>query len=111
LTFGGGKSSGKEVVSITNDVTKEMIAGIINKCAENEQINEDSKIIISNVLPSVNFHSDTYSPEKKKCHLWYIIIPKLKNVLAIKKSCERNRSYPANQHHEMPLPSLKHLMV
>jgi hypothetical protein len=59
--FGGCKSSGKEVVSITNDVTKEMIAGIINKCAENEQINEDSKIIISNVLPSVNFHNNTLS--------------------------------------------------
>ena len=27
--FSGGKSSGKEVVSITNDVTKEMIAGVI----------------------------------------------------------------------------------
>jgi hypothetical protein len=27
--FSGGKSSDKEVVSITNDVTKEMIAGVI----------------------------------------------------------------------------------
>jgi hypothetical protein len=91
-TFGGGNSSAK---------AKEMIAGIINKCTKNEQINDDSKIIISNVLPSVNFHNDTYSPEKKKCHLRYIIIPKLKNVLAIKKSCKRNRSYPANWHQEM----------
>jgi hypothetical protein len=63
--FGGGKFSGKEAVSITNDVTEEMIAGIINKCIKNEQINDDSKIIISNVLPSANFHNDTYSHKKK----------------------------------------------
>jgi hypothetical protein len=41
-----------------------MIADVINKCVENEHINDDSEIIISNVLPSVNFHKDTYSPKK-----------------------------------------------
>jgi hypothetical protein len=86
----GGISSSKGIVSITNDVTKEMIAGIINKCTKNERIDDDSKIIISNVLPSLNFHHDTYSPEKRKCHLQYIIVPKLKKG--------------------MPLHSLKHLM-
>jgi hypothetical protein len=63
--FGEGKSSGKEVVSLTNDITKEMITGVINKCTKNEQINDDSKIIISNVLPNINFHNNTYSPKKK----------------------------------------------
>jgi hypothetical protein len=83
--FGGGKSSSKEVVSITRDETKEMIAGIMNKCTKNEQMNDNSKIIILNVLPSLNFHHDAYSPEKRKCHLRYIIIPKLKKVLSIRK--------------------------
>jgi hypothetical protein len=32
---------------------------------ENEYINDDSKIIISNVLPSVNFHHTAYSPNQK----------------------------------------------
>jgi hypothetical protein len=53
LTFGEGKSSAKEVVSLTNDITKETIAGVINKCTKNEQIDDDSKIIISNVLPNM----------------------------------------------------------
>jgi hypothetical protein len=43
-----------------------MIAGVINKCTKNEQIDDDSRRIISNVLPNINFHNDTYSPEKKK---------------------------------------------
>jgi uncharacterized protein YqcC (DUF446 family) len=42
------------------------------------------------VLPSVNFHNDTYSP-KKKCHLQYIIIPKLKNVFANKKELQEKQ--------------------
>jgi hypothetical protein len=94
-TFGEGKSSGKEVVSLTNDITKEMIAGVINKCTKNEQINNDSKIIISNVLPNINFHNDTYSPEKKKGHLRYIKIPKLKKVLAIKKELQEKQKLPS----------------
>jgi hypothetical protein len=61
----GAKYSGKKIVSINDDVSKETIAGIIHKCVENEHIDDYSKIIISNVLPSVNFHNDTYSPEKK----------------------------------------------
>jgi hypothetical protein len=65
-TFGEGKPSGKEVVSLTNDITKEMIAGVINNCTKNEQIDDDSRIIISNVLPNINFHNDTYSPKKKR---------------------------------------------
>jgi hypothetical protein len=65
-TFGEGKPSGKEVVSLTNGITKEMIAGVINKCTKNEQIDDDSRIIISNVLPNINFHNDTYSPKKKR---------------------------------------------
>jgi hypothetical protein len=93
-TFGEGKSSGKEVVSLTNDITKEMIAGVINKCTKNEQINDDSKIIISNVLPNINFHNNRYSP-KKKGHLWYIIIPKLKKVLAIKKELREKQKLPS----------------
>jgi hypothetical protein len=51
VPFGGGKSSGKEVVSITNDLAKEMIAGIIKKCTKNEWINDDSKIIILMFCP------------------------------------------------------------
>jgi hypothetical protein len=43
-----------------------MIAGVINRCTKNEQIDDDSRIIISNVLPNINFHNDTYSPEKKR---------------------------------------------
>jgi hypothetical protein len=33
-------------------------------CVENEHINDDSKIIILNVLPHLNFHHDEYSPKK-----------------------------------------------
>ena len=60
----GGTSSGEKVISIDDDMSQEMIADVINKCVENEHINDDSEIIISNVLPSVNFHKDTYSPKK-----------------------------------------------
>jgi hypothetical protein len=51
---------------LANDINKEMIAGVINRCTKNEQIDDDSRIIISNVLPNINFHNDTYSPEKKR---------------------------------------------
>jgi hypothetical protein len=56
------ESSGKKIVSITDNVNKEMITGIINKCVENEHIDDASKLIISNVLLSINFHHDAYSP-------------------------------------------------
>jgi hypothetical protein len=62
----GGTSSGEKVISIDDDMSQEMIADVINKCVENEHIDDDSKIIIFNVLPCVHFHNDT------------IIIPKLK---------------------------------
>jgi hypothetical protein len=91
----GAKYSGKKIVCINVDVSKETIAGIIHKCVENEHINDYSNIIISNVLPSVNFHNDTYSPEKKKCHLQYIIIPKLKKVLSIKKELREKQKSPS----------------
>ena len=58
-SLNGGTSSGEKVISIDDDASKEMIADVINKCVENEHINDDSKIIILNVLPSVNFHNDT----------------------------------------------------
>jgi hypothetical protein len=60
----GAKYSGKKIISNNDDVSKEMIVGIKHKCVQNEHIDDYSKIIISNVLPSVNFHSDTYSPKK-----------------------------------------------
>jgi hypothetical protein len=59
------KYSGKKIVSINDDVSEETIACIIHKCVENEHINDYSKIIILNVLPSVNFHHQTFSPKKK----------------------------------------------
>jgi hypothetical protein len=47
----GGTSSSEKVISIDDDISKEMIADVINKCVENEQIDDDSKIIISNFCP------------------------------------------------------------
>ena len=64
-TLNGSTSSGEKIVSINDDKSKEMIADAINKCVENEHIDDDSKVIISNVLPSVNFHHDAHSPKKK----------------------------------------------
>jgi hypothetical protein len=43
-----------------------MIAGVINKCTKNEQIDDDSKIIISNVLPNMNFITTNTLPRKKR---------------------------------------------
>jgi hypothetical protein len=71
ILFNRAESSGKKILSITDNVTKEMITGIINKCVENEHIDDDSKIIISIVLLSINFHHDAYSPKKKVSPLVY----------------------------------------
>jgi nitrogenase subunit NifH len=67
----GAKYSGKKIISLNDDVSEETIAGVIHKCVENEHINDYSKEIISNVLSSVNFHKDTYSPKKKVSPLVY----------------------------------------
>jgi hypothetical protein len=107
----GGECSGKKIVSITDDVYEEMIAGIIHKCVENEHINDDSKIIILNVLPSVNFHHDAYSPEKKVLPPVYHYPQIKKRYYVLETCCKRNKSHPANQHHEMPLHLLKDLMA
>jgi hypothetical protein len=39
----GGTSSGEEIISIDDDVSEEMIADVINKCVENEHIDDDSQ--------------------------------------------------------------------
>jgi hypothetical protein len=94
MPLNGAEYSGKKIISITDDVSKEMIAGIIHKCWEWIyqwwQQNHHIKCAAQCKLPS---HCILSQP--KKCYLQYIITPKLKKVLSIRKELWKKQKSPS----------------